>query len=86
MVHLGVETEGEIRPLCGDWNGTPNWTKVPEAVSCPGCLARLVHDRERDDRKPPATPHYDAAGALRSYVPLMKVFQSFPPKRFSIRK
>ncbi len=88
MVHFGVETDGEVRPLCGDWGGVPNWTKVPGAVSCPRCLTRIVHEHERepDDREPPPPPHYDAAGDLRSYVPLMNVRQSFPAKRFSIRK
>ncbi len=45
MVHFMIEVNGVVRPLCGDWGGSPSWTTVRTAVSCHACLARLRGER-----------------------------------------
>ena len=43
LIHLVVNdaTSGDLKPLCGDWRGHPNWTTVPGCVTCPFCLERM---------------------------------------------
>jgi hypothetical protein len=46
MIHFVIEGDGEVRPVCGEWGEVPNWTKIPCAVTCTRCLARLGGGRE----------------------------------------
>lgn len=41
IVHFIVIEGDDVRPLCGDWAGSPNWTKAAAAVTCPRCRERL---------------------------------------------
>lgn len=65
VVHYAVIEDSEFRPLCGNWAGSPSWTRAPAAVTCRHCRELLGHassdqpepasmDRERgrasDDR------------------------------------
>jgi hypothetical protein len=47
MIHFGIDVEGEIRPLCGEWHGSRSWSRAPGAVTCPDCLERLRNRRAR---------------------------------------
>lgn len=48
VVHFVVVEGEDIRPLCGDWAGSPNWSKIVAAVTCQRCRALL----ERPARLP----------------------------------
>lgn len=41
FVVRGRTAAGDLKPLCGEWRGYPNWTTVPECVTCPFCLELL---------------------------------------------
>jgi hypothetical protein len=41
-VHFVIIEGGSVRPLCGHWDNSPNWTKERAVVSCPACMARLA--------------------------------------------
>jgi rubredoxin len=41
VVHFIVIDGDEIRPLCGSWAGSPNWSRLPAAVTCPRCRELL---------------------------------------------
>lgn len=41
MVHFIVVEGDSIRPLCGEWSGSPSWTRVIVAVTCPRCRKLL---------------------------------------------
>jgi hypothetical protein len=53
MIHFVIEGDGEVRPVCGEWGDVPNWTKIPCAVTCQRCLARLGGGREARFVGPP---------------------------------
>jgi hypothetical protein len=42
VVHLLARDGEQVRPLCGDWSKSPNWTTEPDVVTCPECAARAV--------------------------------------------
>jgi hypothetical protein len=48
-MHYVVIESQEVRPLCGDWAGSTNWTLVPGAVTCPRCRELLAHRRRADE-------------------------------------
>ncbi len=47
IVHFAVSENGSVRPLCGEWGDSKNWTSIRDAVTCPRCLERLQHEREQ---------------------------------------
>ncbi len=53
MTHYVVDVEGKVRPLCGEWGGSKDWTKVRSAVSCPGCRERLKSEKEPPPEEAP---------------------------------
>ena len=54
MNHYVVDVEGKVRPLCGEWGASKDWTKVRSAVTCPRCIERL--EKEPPPEKEPPTP------------------------------
>ena len=53
VTHYVVDVEGKVRPLCGEWGGSKDWTKVRSAVSCPGCLERLNKEKAPSPEEAP---------------------------------
>jgi hypothetical protein len=41
LVHFAMIEGDTVRPLCGDWSGFLNWTRVNAAVTCPRCRELL---------------------------------------------
>jgi hypothetical protein len=56
LVHFAIDSDGSVRPLCGDWDDDPSWTKYRRAVTCPACLVRLG-DQDGPPPGEPASPH-----------------------------
>lgn len=41
VVHFILIEGDTVQPLCGDWAGSPSWSKIRGAVTCPRCLELL---------------------------------------------
>lgn len=62
VVHLLARDGEQVRPLCGDWSKSPNWTTEPDVVTCPQCAAKANGVPERSAAAP--SPAAGANGQL----------------------
>jgi hypothetical protein len=56
VVHLLARDDEHVRPLCGDWRKSPNWTTEPTVVTCPECAARVSGGTGPAEPRPSGPP------------------------------